>query len=758
MTVRRMRAGVAAIAVAMAVILLSACGGESAPLSATPTPSPMATTVTTATAEPTPEATATVKPAPEATATPEPASSDATPACSNGIAVPDPEDNPGLVRDCAVLLEARDILAGDGNRNPPRWRDDRAIQHWPGVSVNVYPARVSHLVVTGGLRGRIPSELGLLNQLRTLDLRGNRLTSEIPPELGSLTKLEELYLAHNDLTGEIPPELGQLKNLEHLDLRDNRLAGEVPPELGALTKLRELYLADNELTGPIPRELPQLPKLEYLEMNGNQLTGGIPGESGEWVNLRVLDLRDNRLTGGIPAALANIHVDEFWGANVWLGGNQWTGCLPLALRPLLIATDYGYAGDLRDLGLRYCQCPSRPERVPSPELTVGIDGIPFMPKEPTDVPGTYRLTFPLVIDLPVGGVFELWGRWPGMDHDGDMRVEIYEAVSMSYLTIDPFTGYEYDRSVIDGPPHCEGNPSLLFDAIVASAREQPPYTPPSPETIKSIGDPWSNDVLYVEGGITYWLNERAHLIFDVPEGSRLVAYGASECADPGGCYEWWELIDEESGSWMSLDIETGERGMWYAEVTEEAKARGVDAVFDQIAASVRQHPPPPSCDNPATASDCAILLEARDVLAGDAELNWSADVSIHHWWGVTVDRWTGRVAEVHPGRRGLSGRIPAVLGQLSALKLLGLGPYNELTGEIPPELGQLSELETLYLASNRLTGEIPPEIGELPKLRELNLDDNLLEGCIPETLQQRFWGYMGRPEGNPGLRNCEDAQ
>ena len=32
--------------------------------------------------------------------------------CENGVAVPDPTNNPGLVSDCEALLAARDTLAG----------------------------------------------------------------------------------------------------------------------------------------------------------------------------------------------------------------------------------------------------------------------------------------------------------------------------------------------------------------------------------------------------------------------------------------------------------------------------------------------------------------------------------------------------------------------------------------------------------------------------------------------------------------------
>ena len=89
------------------------------------------------------------------------------------------------------------------------------------------------------------------------------------------------------------------------------------------------------------------------------------------------------------------------------------------------------------------------------------------------------------------------------------------------------------------------------------------------------------------------------------------------------------------------------------------------------------------------------------------------------------------------------------------MKLLWLGPYNQLTGKIPPELGQLTELETLHLARNRLTGEIPEELAELPKLRRVDLDGNQLEGCLPEA-----WRYfridMGTDESNPDLRRCDE--
>lgn len=67
----------------------------------------------------------------------------------------------------------------------------------------------------------IPSEIGLLTQLRFLDLSINKLTS-IPSEIGLLTQLRFLGLAHNKLQS-IPSEIRLLTQLKGLQLSENEL-------------------------------------------------------------------------------------------------------------------------------------------------------------------------------------------------------------------------------------------------------------------------------------------------------------------------------------------------------------------------------------------------------------------------------------------------------------------------------------------------------------------------------------------------------
>ena len=319
------------------------------------------------------------KPKPSPTPTPKSSAQ-----CVNSVVVPDPDSNPGLVRDCMILLTIRDTLAGEGTLD---WSADVPIADWEGVRlmerglrprayepgdvieeipVEGLPDRVRVLSL-GGLSGTIPPELGKLSELDYLRLDGNRLTDNIPKELKDLAKLEYLHLNNNLLTGEIPGELGELANLRELSLSANRLTGEVPAELGSLSKLRWLQLGGNRLVGEIPAELSILTHLKVLDLSRNLLTGKVPMTLSNLTNLKRLYLNENQLTGMIPLTLSNLtnlkrlylNNNQLTGpvpkelgslgnlASLRLSGNQLTGCLPLTWRGI-------GASDLNELGLEYC--------------------------------------------------------------------------------------------------------------------------------------------------------------------------------------------------------------------------------------------------------------------------------------------------------------------------------------------------------------------------------------------------------------------
>ena len=112
--------------------------------------------------------------------------------------------------------------------------------------------------------------------------------------------------------------------------------------------------------------------------------------------------------------------------------------------------------------------------------------------------------------------------------------------------------------------------------------------------------------------------------------------------------------------------------------------------------------------------------------------NWCTDADISEWYGVTVYS-TGLVKSISLKNNGLSGEIPAEIGNLTQLTTLNLGS-NDLSGEIPKEIGNLTQLTWLSISNNELSGEIPAEIGNLTQLYYLAISYNELSGEIPAEI------------------------
>ena len=359
--------------------------------------------------------------------------------CSNGVVVLFPENNPGLVADCAVLLAAKDAIEGEEGFGLD-WSTGRSILDWTAVGVELIEDGATYRVTildfddySGyrnrnrriSMRGRLPSEIGNLRflrkislkndvgssgyhkmggsipsswgnlgHLRILDMRNNVIGAIIPSSFGGLRDLEQLHLQGNQIEGQMPSALGNLDKLEILDISNNQLTGSIPRSFGDLAKLRRLSLNNNQLGGGIPGSMGDLRELEELYLNNNALSGTIPATFGGMLSLRTLDLRFNQLAGGIPYELGRLRELR----RLLLGGNRFSGCIPEILRPLLNSYELTVG-----IGLPFC------DDDPTPTPTATGTPAPTPTTTPTPEPGATITPTPTPSATPVGGAAPGYG-------------------------------------------------------------------------------------------------------------------------------------------------------------------------------------------------------------------------------------------------------------------------------------------------------------------------------------------------------------
>ena len=102
-------------------------------------------------------------------------------------------------------------------------------------------------------RRTIPKEIARLTNLQSLSISEFFLKGTIPRELMNLTLLTSLSLRGRtlgELAGRIPSEIGQLTRLRTLDVSHNEFGldsgpGVIPVEISNLSNLEELNMADS---------------------------------------------------------------------------------------------------------------------------------------------------------------------------------------------------------------------------------------------------------------------------------------------------------------------------------------------------------------------------------------------------------------------------------------------------------------------------------------------------------------------------------
>ncbi|KAE8691971.1 Detected protein of unknown function [Hibiscus syriacus] len=220
--------------------------------------------------------------------------------------------------DQSALLELKSHISHDPyNLLATNWSTSISVCDWIGITGGSRHHRVTALNLSSmDFRGTIPSQLGSLSFLASLDFRHNSFHGSLPTELANLHQLKylnfgrvpspppslQLYdVSENNLAGEFPASLCNLSALSVLNLNNNSLGGTIPKCIGNFSSsLLEIDLRNNNFHGPIPCSLGELSELESLDLSSNNLHGRIPTELKNLGFLAVLNLSQNNLTGHIP--------------------------------------------------------------------------------------------------------------------------------------------------------------------------------------------------------------------------------------------------------------------------------------------------------------------------------------------------------------------------------------------------------------------------------------------------------------------------
>ncbi|GJN37402.1 hypothetical protein PR202_gb26353 [Eleusine coracana subsp. coracana] len=147
-------------------------------------------------------------------------------------------------------------------------------------------------------KGSIPSCLVKnVNELQSLDLKGNQFRGEFPDSFKDGCSLEALDLSGNCIEGQLPRSLVACKNLEILDAAKNQIIDTFPCWMSTLHKLEILVLKSNKFFGQVAQFLAEekvvcaFPSATIIDISSNNFTGILPQD--EWFkNLRSMTVRD----------------------------------------------------------------------------------------------------------------------------------------------------------------------------------------------------------------------------------------------------------------------------------------------------------------------------------------------------------------------------------------------------------------------------------------------------------------------------------
>ncbi|KAF8399934.1 hypothetical protein HHK36_015805 [Tetracentron sinense] len=596
--------------------------------------------------------------------------------------------------------------------------------------------------------GQIPITFGNLCKLRTLDLSLNNISGEISELVIGLSgcthsSLETLKLGFNKLGANLPNSLGLLKNLRYLQLQENSFLGSIPASIGSLSSLKELYLSNNQMDGTIPKSIGQLSELVRLDLSENSWKGVITeahfsnlGRLKELLisvtlysmNSLVLDmrydwmppfrlkyilLRNCKLGPKFPAWLRN--QNEL--ATIVLNKVKISDTIPDWFLKLSLP-------HLNELDIAYNQISGR-------------------------VPNSFKFSYLSTVDLSSNcfeGPFPLWSsNVSSLDlrdnsFSGPIPRDIGER--MPWLT-----DFDISRNILNGSiPLSMGKLEGLTTLVLSHNR----LCGEIPQFWKNLQNLCLLEIANnsLSGNIPTSMGYLSSLLFLRLSHNNLSGELPSSLQNWTGLYSLdlgnnrlsgnlptW--IAESMSALLHLRLRSNLfNGIIPSQLCSLSSLHILDLAHNNLSGFI------PSC-----------LGNLSGIISMNPyDLEYEGGPLIVLTKGREFEYWSTLylVNSIDLSNNYLSGEVPEELTWLFRLGTLNLS-MNHLKGKIPKQIGNLKFLETLDLSMNQLSGTIPQSMSSLTALNHLNLSHNNLSGKIPSTNQFQTLNDPSIYEGNTAL-------
>ncbi|XP_059589768.1 receptor-like protein EIX2 [Vitis vinifera] len=648
--------------------------------------------------------------------------------------------------------------------------DKRDCCKWRGVECNNQTGHVIMLDLSGGyLGGKIGPSLAKLQHLKHLNLSWNDFEGILPTQLGNLSNLQSLDLRYNrDMTCGNLDWLSHLHLLTHLDLSFVNLSKAIhwPQAVKKMPALTELYLSNtqlppidptisishinsstslavlelfendltssiypwllnfssclvhldlsnNHLNGSIPDAFGNMTTLAYLDLSFNQLEGEIPKSFS--INLVTLDLSWNHLHGSIPDAFGNMATLAY----LHFSGNQLEGEIPKSLRGLcdlqilslsqnnltgLLEKDFLACSNntLEVLDLSHNQFKGS-----FPDLS-GFSQLRELHLEFNQLNGTLPESIGQLAQLQVlslrsnslrgtvsaNHLFGLSKLW-----DLDLSFNSL-TVNISLEQVPQFQAIEIKLASCKLGPHfpnwlrTQKHLSMLDISASGIANVLPNWFWKFTSHLS-----WFNiSNNHISGTLPNLTSHLSYLGMDI----------SSNCLEgsiPQSLFnaQWLDLSKNMFSGSISLSCGTTNQSSW--------GLSHLDLSNNRLSGEL------PKCREQW--KDLIVLNLANNNFSG--KIKNSIGLSYH-------------MQTLHLRNNSLTGALPWSLKNCRDLRLLDLGK-NKLSGKIPGWIGgSLSNLIVVNLRSNEFNGSIPLNLCQLKKIHMLDLSSNNLSGTIPKCL------------------------